>query len=85
MKGKTVAKLTMIFRQLFEHESSTYTYLIASGNEALLIDPVLETVERDLKLISELGLDLKYCLNTHCHADHITGSGIIKQKLPSVK
>ena len=44
----------------------------------LLIDPVLETVERDLQVIDDLGLTLKLCVNTHCHADHITGSGEIK-------
>ena len=63
----------LIFQQLFETESSTYTYLLAdeTSGEALLIDPVLETVERDLKLIAELGLTLKYTLETHVHADHI--------------
>jgi len=66
----------MIFRQLFEPESSTYTYLIgdvASGR-ALLLDPVLETVERDLALLGELGLELAYTLETHVHADHLTGA-----------
>lgn len=77
-----------IFRQLFDTSgSSTYTYLIADGpgGDAILIDPVLEMVDRDLKLIDELGVNLKYCLNTHCHADHITGSGVIKGKMPGVK
>ena len=60
----------MIFRQLFDHESSTYTYLIAQGRgkPGILIDPVLEQVERDLKLVKELGIDLVYAMNTHCHA-----------------
>ncbi|MFP5520337.1 MAG: MBL fold metallo-hydrolase, partial [Bdellovibrionia bacterium] len=69
----------MIFHQLFEHESSTYTYLLADkqSKEAVLIDPVIETVERDLKLIHELGLKLKYVLDTHVHADHVTAAGEI--------
>uniref|UniRef100_A0A8C1X7R9 ETHE1 persulfide dioxygenase n=1 Tax=Cyprinus carpio TaxID=7962 RepID=A0A8C1X7R9_CYPCA len=120
-----------LFRQLFESESSTYTYLLADTDtgEAVLIDPVLETVDRDLQLITELGLTLKVackhqvfllsCLlgdacefrsfaghstaldddddddddddglfsavNTHCHADHITGSGLLKKKVFGLK
>ncbi len=75
-------KNDIIFHQLFEPESSTYTYIIADKKtkEAAIIDPVLETVERDLKLIEELGLKLMYTLDTHVHADHITGSGIIKER-----
>lgn len=59
-----------LFRQLFEKSSSTYTYLLAdaSTKRALLIDPVLETVDRDLQLIQELGLTLELAVNTHCHA-----------------
>ena len=66
----------MIFRQLFEPESSTYTYLIAceETREAALVDPVLETVDRDLALLKELGLALKYTVETHIHADHVTGA-----------
>ena len=77
----------MIFKQLFDHESSTFTYLISSGvgKPAIIIDPVLEQVERDLKLVKELGIDLKYAMNTHCHADHITGTGKIKSFLPNVQ
>ena len=75
----------VIFRQLFDAESSTYSYLLADGTSALLIDPVYEQVERDAKLIKELGLDLKYCLNTHVHADHITGSGLLKKHFPECK
>lgn len=65
----------MLFRQLFDRESSTYTYLIADTvtKAAILIDSVLEQVSRDLKLLEELGLTLSYCLETHIHADHITG------------
>ncbi len=66
----------MLFRQLFDQDSNTYTYLIADldSKEALLVDPVLEQVERDLTLLNELGLTLRYCLETHIHADHITGA-----------
>lgn len=69
-----------IFRQLFDQESWTYTYLLGCliKKEAVLVDPVNKQVGRDLKLIKELGLNLKYAINTHCHADHITGSGILK-------
>ena len=66
----------MIFRQLIEPESSTYTYLIGCENtgEALLLDPVIETCERDLEAIASLGLNLSFTLDTHIHADHITGA-----------
>lgn len=71
----------MLFRQLFDNESSTYTYLIAdpTTKEAVLVDSVLEQVERDLKLIQELGLTLVHCLETHIHADHITGAGKLRE------
>ncbi len=71
----------MFFKQLFDPASSTYTYLIAADetHEAVLIDPVIEQLERDLKLIHEHGLTLKYVLETHVHADHITASLALKQ------
>lgn len=79
----------LLFRQLFEKESSTYTYLLADVNHpdkpALLIDPVDKTVDRDLNVIKELGLKLVYAMNTHVHADHVTGTGLIKSKVPGVK
>lgn len=66
----------MIFRQLFEPESSTYTYLFGcrETGQVLLLDPVVETVERDLALIQELGLRLAVTLDTHIHADHISSA-----------
>jgi glyoxylase-like metal-dependent hydrolase (beta-lactamase superfamily II) len=71
----------MLFRQLFEPETSTYTYLIAdeTTKEAVLVDSVIEMVERDLQLIQELGLTLRYCLETHIHADHVTGAGKLRE------
>ena len=70
----------MIFRQLFEPVSSTYTYLLAceETGQAALIDPVLETVERDLGLIRDLGLTLACTIETHIHADHVTGAGRLR-------
>jgi len=72
----------MIFRQLFDSTSSTYTYLIASrmGGEALIIDPVLDKVERYLKLLEELELKLVKAVDTHVHADHITGLGALRDR-----
>lgn len=70
-----------MFHQLFDKETSTYTYLIADSEtrEALLVDPVLEQVDRDLQLLQELKLTLRYCLETHIHADHITGAGELRK------
>ncbi|RYD91072.1 MAG: MBL fold metallo-hydrolase, partial [Sphingobacteriales bacterium] len=67
----------MIFRQLFERESCTYTYLIGceQTRQAMLIDTVKSEVERYLQLLKELNLRLVYVLDTHTHADHITGAG----------
>jgi len=72
----------MIFRQLFDSASATYTYLLASrrGGEALIIDPVLEKVERYLQLIKELDLRLVKAVDTHLHADHITGLGALRDR-----
>lgn len=76
-----------MLRQLFEHESSTYTYIVAdlTTKEALIIDPVIETAERDAKIIQQLGLKLRYAVNTHVHADHVTGSGKLKKLIPGCK
>jgi len=73
----------MLFRQLFDPESSTYTYLLADATtrEAILIDPVLEQVERDLDVIQGLGLKLVYALDTHVHADHVTALGALRERL----
>ncbi|MFI5308586.1 MAG: MBL fold metallo-hydrolase [Polyangiales bacterium] len=75
----------MIFRQLFDQGSSTYTYLLADEwtREAVLIDPVFEQHARDAALIRELGLTLRYTLDTHCHADHVTGAWLMKAALGS--
>jgi glyoxylase-like metal-dependent hydrolase (beta-lactamase superfamily II) len=75
----------MIFRQLFDPQSATYTYLLADMNtrEAVLIDPVFEQARRDAALVKELGLRLTATLETHVHADHITGAWLLNQKLGS--
>jgi glyoxylase-like metal-dependent hydrolase (beta-lactamase superfamily II) len=71
----------MIFRQMFEQNSSTYTYLLADENssEALLIDPVLEHLQQYLELLRDLNLTLKFALDTHLHADHITALGALRE------
>uniref|UniRef100_A0A7S4N959 persulfide dioxygenase n=1 Tax=Prymnesium polylepis TaxID=72548 RepID=A0A7S4N959_9EUKA len=81
-----------IFLQVFDGPapdgggSSTYTYIVgdAASKECIIIDPVLEQVEHDLKMIDALGLTLTLALNTHCHADHITGTGAIKRQRAGV-
>jgi glyoxylase-like metal-dependent hydrolase (beta-lactamase superfamily II)/rhodanese-related sulfurtransferase len=75
----------MIFRQLFDQVSGTYTYLLADERtrEAVLIDPVFEQHARDAALIRELGVQLVYTLDTHCHADHVTGAWLMKAALGS--
>lgn len=72
----------LIFRQLFDQESSTYSYLLgdAAAREAILIDPVFEQSRRDRALLEELGLKLVQVIDTHCHADHITGAWLLKQQ-----
>jgi len=76
----------MEIRQLFDPESSSYSYLVWDTNSRLaaMIDPVQDQVERDIRLIRELGLTLKYTLETHVHADHITGSGQLRDALNSI-
>src|SRR5579863_9152731 len=75
----------LIFRQMFDAQSSTYTYLLAdpSSRECVLIDPVFEQARRDASFISELGLKLLWTLETHVHADHVTGGWLLKQRLGS--
>jgi len=80
-------KTNFLFRQLFEPVSCTYTYLLAdkTKREAVIIDPVYDTAKRDEKLIKQLEMNLKYILNTHVHADHVTGSGLLKSFFPQSK
>ena len=70
----------MIFKQIFDQKSSTYTYLIASdkGREALIIDPVIENVDEYIKLLKQLDLKLVKVIDTHIHADHVTGASKLK-------
>src|SRR6201981_73994 len=77
-----ITEAPMIFRQLFDSVSGTYTYLLASrhGGEALIIDPVLEKVDRYLQLVRELDLRLVKAVDTHLHADHITGLGALRDR-----
>ena len=72
----------MLFRQLFDKESSTYTYLIADTitQEAIFVDPVLEQLNRDILLLEQLGLKLRFCLETHLHADHITATSKLREQ-----
>lgn len=87
MSGFVGKDKDFVFRQLLEYKSFTYTYLVADPDtrEAILIDPVIETVPRDSKIVKDLGLNLKYAINTHVHADHITGTGFLKKQFPSCK
>ena len=72
----------MIFRQLFDRESSTYTYLLAErqGREALLIDPVLDNTDTYVGLVEELDLKLVLAVDTHIHADHVTALGALRDR-----
>ena len=76
----------MIFKQVFDQKSSTYTYIIASaeGREALIIDPVLENVEDYIKILNQLILKLVKVIDTHIHADHVTGAGKLRDKTKCV-
>ena len=78
--------MRMIFKQLFDLKSSTYTYLIASskGREAIIIDPVLDNIEVYIKLLNELELRLVKVIDTHIHADHVTGASKLKDKTKCV-
>ncbi|HEU4730010.1 MAG TPA: MBL fold metallo-hydrolase [Kofleriaceae bacterium] len=73
----------MLFRQLLDPDTSTWTYLLADEDtrEAVVIDPVLDRIERDIRLLSELGLTLVYALDTHIHADHVTALGSLRERL----
>lgn len=72
----------MLFRQMFEPETSTYTYLLADEQtkEAVLIDPVRETIDRDVQVLDDLGLKLTHVLETHVHADHVTSAGLLRER-----
>lgn len=70
----------MQVRQLFDRESSTYSYLVFDRGEAVLIDPVREQIDRDLELVRELGLRLTHVIETHVHADHVTAAGAIRER-----
>src|SRR5690606_4150125 len=75
----------MIFRQLFDPQSSTYTYLLADlhSRQAILVDPVFEQALRDAALIEELGLKLRWTLETHVHADHVTAAWVLRERFGS--
>lgn len=74
--------MTPLFRQFFDADSCTYTYLLGdeASRQAVLIDPVLEQVERDLQFVQELGLALSHVFDTHVHADHVTASGTLRER-----
>ena len=74
--------MSVVFRQLFDRDTCTYTYILGDveSREAVVIDPVVELVERDLRMVAELGLVLKYTIDTHVHADHVTGAGTIRER-----
>ena len=72
--------MTPLLRQLFDHNSSTFTYILGSNGEALIIDPVKENIPQYLQLLAELNLSLKMVLDTHVHADHITGAGLLQKE-----
>ncbi len=84
-KVPELSQSNFLFRQLFDTETSSYTYLIADQQtgDAVLVDPVLEQVDRDLQVLDQLGLKLRYSLETHLHADHITGAGKLRKQTGS--
>ena len=69
------------FRQLFDRDTWTYTYMLFDPEtlEGVIIDPVKEKFERDLQLLEELGIELKYVMDTHVHADHVTAAGLFRE------
>lgn len=77
----------LVFRTLFDRVSCTYTYLLADTRTgaAVLIDPVDTLVDRDVQLLSDLRLSLTHAVNTHAHADHVTGTGLLKRRLPGCR
>ena len=79
--------MSLIFKQLFERESCTFTYLIADSEtkEAAIVDPVDIMIERDIALLKELELDLKFIIETHIHADHITSACPLKKYYPKAR
>jgi sulfur dioxygenase len=86
--GRIIPKGEKIgFEQLFDDDSSTYTYLLwdETSKDAILVDPVDLQVDRDLKAVADKGLNLVYGVNTHAHADHITGTGILKKRVDGLK
>merc|ERR1711973_973709 len=86
LEGPTQSE-NFFLRQLFDRESCTYSYLLADAvsKDAVVIDPVIDFLERDLEIVFELGLRIKYALNTHMHSDHVTASGQLKKRLPYCK
>ena len=82
VRSRSDAPSPLVFRQLFHRDSSTYTYLLGSDGEALLIDPVLECAERDAALARELGLRVTNVVNTHVHADHVSSASRLRALLP---
>jgi len=76
-----------VVRQLFEAKSFTYTYIIACSRtkKAVIIDPVDVTVDRDARVLADLGLELVYAVNTHVHADHVTGTHLLRSKFEQIK
>jgi len=86
-EGASTSAKQLVFEQLFDEESSTFTYLLgcARTQEAVLIDPVLQQKDHYLTMLDELGLHLKYVIDTHCHDDHVTAAGAIRESRVDVK